>query len=94
MGNGRERSKREMFMEEKEQLHYPEWIDALKEEEDYFPSKVYQTKLLVRGFVNFKRVKERGKKINSLKNTHLLIKNINKHFYLSNKILRKIITII
>ena len=33
MGNGRERSKREMFMEEKEKLHYPEWIDALKEEE-------------------------------------------------------------
>ncbi len=36
MENGRERSKRETFMEEKEQLHYPEWIEALKEEEDYF----------------------------------------------------------
>ena len=34
MGNGRERSKRETFVEEKEQLHYPEWIEAFKEEED------------------------------------------------------------
>ena len=33
MGNGRERSKRETFMEEKEQLHYPEWIEAIKEED-------------------------------------------------------------
>ena len=33
MGNGRERIKRETFMEEKEYLHYPEWIDAIKEEE-------------------------------------------------------------
>ncbi len=32
MGNGRERSQRETFMEEKEQLHYPELIDALKED--------------------------------------------------------------
>ena len=31
MGNGRERSKRETFMEEKEILHYPEWIEALNE---------------------------------------------------------------
>ncbi len=34
MGNGRERSKRETFMEEKEQLHYPEWIETIKEEEE------------------------------------------------------------
>ena len=33
MGNGRERSKREILMEEKEKLHYPEWIEALIEEE-------------------------------------------------------------
>ncbi len=32
MGNGREGSKRETFMEEKEKLHYPEWIEAIKEE--------------------------------------------------------------
>ncbi len=31
MGNGQGRSKRETFMEEK--LHYPEWIDAIKEED-------------------------------------------------------------
>ncbi len=29
-----EREAKVTFMEEKEQLHYPEWIDALKEEED------------------------------------------------------------
>ena len=29
-----EREAKETFMEEKEQLHYPEWIDALKEEEE------------------------------------------------------------
>ena len=38
MGNGRERSKRETFMEEKEKLHYPEWIEAIKEEEDVIPT--------------------------------------------------------
>ena len=27
-----QRSKRETFMEEKQQLHYPEWIEAIKEE--------------------------------------------------------------
>ncbi len=30
MGNCRERSKRVTFMEEKEQLHYFEWIEAIK----------------------------------------------------------------
>ncbi len=34
MGNGRKRSKRETFMEKKKQLHYPKWIDAIKEEEE------------------------------------------------------------
>ena len=29
-----EREAKETFMEKKEQLHYPEWIDALKEEEE------------------------------------------------------------
>ena len=36
MGNGRARSKRETFMEEKDQLHYPEWIVAIKEEEEEY----------------------------------------------------------
>ena len=36
MGNVRERSKREIFMEEKEQLHYPELIEAIKEEDGLF----------------------------------------------------------
>ena len=41
MGNGRERSKRETFMEEKEYLHYPEWIDAIKEGEEVFGKSKY-----------------------------------------------------
>ena len=41
MGNGRER---ETFMEEKELLHYPKWIDAIKEEEEYtFTSVLFVT---------------------------------------------------
>ncbi len=32
MGNGRERIKRETFIEQREKLHYPEWIDAMKED--------------------------------------------------------------
>ncbi len=34
MGNCREKSKREKFMEKKEWLHYPKWIYAKKEEEE------------------------------------------------------------
>ena len=33
MGNGRERNKRCNFMEKKEWLHFPQWIEAKKEEE-------------------------------------------------------------
>ena len=33
MGNDQEKSNRDNFMEKEEWLHYPEWIDAKKEEE-------------------------------------------------------------
>ncbi len=34
MGNDREGSKRENFKENKEWLHYPQWIEANNEEEE------------------------------------------------------------
>ncbi len=33
MSNGRERSKRENFTEKKDCMHYPQWIEANKEED-------------------------------------------------------------
>ena len=35
MGNGRETSKRENFMEKKKWQHYPQWIEANREEEGF-----------------------------------------------------------
>ncbi len=80
MGNGRERSKRETFMEEKEQLDYPEWIEAIREEEEsnYEPVNVlilFKITIKQEKCMGSRKLKKRKrKKKRKIKNGHKITK--------------------